>query len=512
MKVLRKILSLFRRSGDSKKQDNGKTSKALNNSRKKGGGKFDSRRGKGKPYGVKCPSAGAKERSGKSGETPGRGGNSKGGKNPASKGNSLKRSKPKKTVLQIPPEADLISKTAEFASLGLKPCVLAAVEKQGYNSPTEIQKLAIPIILEGADVVGTAQTGTGKTAAFALPVIQKLFLDAPYEQPKPSSPRVLVLSPTRELAAQTAQAFEKFSEFTPIETLLIQGGVSMNPQIDALESGVDVVVATPGRLLDHIRQRNINLKFVRYLVLDEVDRMFDMGFIEDVSNIIRYCSAERQTLFFSATMPEAVMKLSRWALKNPKNAGVGIAHSPADTIEHYVYPVDAIQKYDLLLALLKTLDFSSTIIFTRTRRDADRIAEWIEANNACTCSVLHSDKTQRERDSALKAFKEGKVKVLVATDIASRGLDISNITYVINYNVPEQPEDYVHRIGRTGRANAEGRAITLFSSDEASFLDKIESFIGRPIERRTLDGFAYRSDPMFDARKAASTHRKRRNH
>ena len=261
MKVLRKILSLFKRSGDSKKQNSKKTSKALNNSHKKGEGNFAAGRRNGKSSGIKNSSAGTKGRLRKVGETSVRGGNSKGGKNLSSKGNSSMRSKPKKTVLQIPPEADFISKTAEFASLGLKPCVLAAIEKQGYNAPTEIQKLAIPIILEGSDVVGTAQTGTGKTAAFALPVIQKLFLDVPYEQPKPSSPRVLVLSPTRELAAQTAQAFEKFSEFTPIETLLIQGGVSMNPQIDALESGVDVVVATPGRLLDHIRQRNINLKF-----------------------------------------------------------------------------------------------------------------------------------------------------------------------------------------------------------------------------------------------------------
>ena len=512
MKVLKKILSFFKgdkgsgKAGDSKKANfrgenrkspgkGGRAVRSGSNKTRPDTGSANVRGSAAKPRrGAICDGSGAER------------------KREASKQGRISRKKASKIVPQLPPEEELAGRTSEFAALGLKPCVLAAVAKQGYSSPTEIQKLAIPIVLEGSDVVGTAQTGTGKTAAFALPVVQKLVLDAPYEPAKPRSPKVLVLSPTRELAAQTAQAFEKFSEFTPVEVLLVQGGVSMNPQIDALEGGVDVVVATPGRLLDHIRQRNINLKSVRYLILDEVDRMFDMGFIEDVSNIIRYCSTERQTLFFSATMPDAVMKLSRWALKNPKNAGVGIAHSPADTIEHFVYPVDAIQKYDLLLALLKTLDFNSTIIFTRTRRDADRIAEWIEANKACSCTVLHSDKTQRERDAALKAFKEGRVKVLVATDIASRGLDISNITYVINYNVPEQPEDYVHRIGRTGRANAEGRAITLFSSDETSFLDRIESFIERPIERRVLEGFAYRSDPLFDARKSVPAHRKRRNH
>ena len=225
--------------------------------------------------------------------------------------------------------------------------------------------------------------------------------------------------------------------------------------------------------------------------------MFDMGFIEDVSNIIRYCPKDRQTLFFSATMPDAVLRLSKWALKDPKKVGVGVVHSPADTIEHFIYPVDGIQKYDLLLEILKRIDCESIIVFTRTRIDADRIGEWLAAHDY-PVSILHSDRTQRERDKALKDFKDGVSKILVATDIASRGLDISNVGYVINFNVPEHSEDYVHRIGRTGRANREGKAVTLFSSDETEFLKRIESFIDEKIERRKLEGFAYRTEPVLD--------------
>lgn len=379
----------------------------------------------------------------------------------------------------------------EFAAFDLGAEVLSAVKDMGYSSPTPIQSAAIPAILEGADVIGTAQTGTGKTAAFALPVVK---LAGSHE---PSGPRILVLSPTRELAAQSADAFEKFSKYTSLRPLLVQGGVNMDRQIRALRAGVDAVVATPGRLLDHIRQRNISLKGVRWLVLDEVDRMFDMGFIEDVSNIIRYCPKERQTLFFSATMPDAVLRLSKWALKDPKTVGVGVVHSPADTIEHFIYPVDGIQKYDMLIEVLKSISFESLIVFTRTRIDADRIGEWLIAHDYAV-SILHSDRTQRERDKALKDFKEGRTKILVATDIASRGLDISNVGYVINYNVPEHSEDYVHRIGRTGRANREGKAITLYSSDETEFLKRIEAFIGARIERRRLEGFAYRTEPVLE--------------
>lgn len=410
------------------------------------------------------------------------------------------RPRKQKTVPQAADMDALKEKIPEFCALGLNEKVLSAVSDMGYVSPTPIQKSAVPFILDGRDVIGTAQTGTGKTAAFALPIICNLG-----EAQK--NPRVLVLSPTRELASQTAEAFENFSKYTSLKSVLVQGGVSMQPQIDAILDGVDVVVATPGRLLDLIRQRILDLKSIRYLVLDEVDRMFDMGFIEDVSNIIRYCPKERQTLFFSATMPDAVMRLSKWALSNPELLESGIMHSPADTIEHFVYPVDGIQKYDLLIEILKSIKFDSLIVFTRTRIDADRISEWLLAHGY-KVSTLHSDRTQRERDKALKDFKENRTNILVATDIASRGLDISNVGYVINYNVPEHSEDYVHRIGRTGRANRDGTAITLFSSDETEFLKRIEAFINAKIERRKLEGFGYRHEPVL-VEEAKQRHRRR---
>jgi len=394
---------------------------------------------------------------------------------------------------EVPPSKDFESlklQVPDFAELGLSAKVLSAVSDMGYASPTPIQKQAIPIVLSGKDVIGTAQTGTGKTAAFSLPLVDELADSQP-------QPRVLVLSPTRELASQTAEAFKNFSKYTNLETVLVQGGVGMQPQIDEILRGVDVVVATPGRLLDLIHQRILSLKTIKYLVLDEVDRMFDMGFIEDVTNIIRYCPKERQTLFFSATMPDAVMRLSKWALTEPALLEAGIMHSPADTIEHFVYPVDGIQKYDLLIEILKSITFDRLIVFTRTRIDADRISEWLLAHDY-KVSTLHSDRTQRERDKALKDFKENLTNILVATDIASRGLDISDVGYVINYNVPEHSEDYVHRIGRTGRANKDGNAITLFSSDETQFLKRIEAFINTKIERRKLEGFAYRTEPVLE--------------
>ncbi len=384
----------------------------------------------------------------------------------------------------------LQSEIPDFADFGLGNGVLSAVMDAGYKTPTPIQSAAIPLVLKGIDVIGTAQTGTGKTAAFSLPIIDMLGCAQP-------NPRVLVLSPTRELASQTADAFELFSKYTKLETVLVQGGVSMERQTALLKTGADIVVATPGRLLDHIRQGTISLSSLKYLVLDEVDRMFDMGFIDDVSRIIRRCPERRQTLFFSATMPDAVLRLSGWALKNPERVGISVVCSPAETIEHFVYPVDGIQKYDMLIAVLKSIEFESLIVFTRTRMDADRVGEWI-VGHGYSVSVLHSDRTQKDRNKALSDFKNGKTNILVATDIASRGLDISNVAYVINYNVPEHSEDYVHRIGRTGRANREGKAITLFSPEETEFLRRIETLIGSRIERRKLEGFAYRNDPVLE--------------
>lgn len=411
------------------------------------------------------------------------------------------RKRPAKKVAVPYALEDLTPAIPEFAALGLSAYALSAVKDMGYSIPTPIQSKAIPIVLSGSDVIGTAQTGTGKTAAFALPIVDML-------KSAEHDPRVLVLSPTRELASQTAEAFKNFSKYSPAETLLIQGGVSMERQIAALKSGVDIAVATPGRLLDLHRNRAISLKNVKWLVLDEVDRMFDMGFIEDVSKIIRYCPKDRQTLFFSATMPDAVMRLSNWALSDPRRLDAGVVHSPADTIEHFVYPVDGIQKYDLLIEYLKSIKFDSLIVFTRTRIDADRIGEWL-AGHDYSVSILHSDRTQKERDKALADFKNRKTSILVATDIASRGLDINDVQYVINYNVPEHSEDYVHRIGRTGRANKDGTAITLYSSDETSFLKRIEDFIGARIERRKLDGFPYRNEPVLSEESKRSRKRNR---
>ena len=402
---------------------------------------------------------------------------------------SVKKCRPK--LLPQPLDISILNEQLPyFSKLGLSVQILSAIKDMGYIQPTPIQEKSIDVILSGLDIIATAQTGTGKTAAFALPIIDKI-KDCSTEI------SVLVLSPTRELASQTKEAFDNFSKYVDIKSLLIQGGVSINNQITALRSGIDVVVATPGRLLDLYKQHEISLSNIKYLVLDEVDRMFDMGFIDDVSAIIRACPKNRQTLFFSATMPDAVLRLSSWALRNPKKIDIGIVHSPADTIEHYVYPVDAIQKYDLLVKLLETLSYTSLIVFARTRIDADRITQWLENHNY-NVSTLHSDKTQRERDKALANFKNHKTSILVATDIASRGLDISGVECVINYNVPEHPEDYVHRIGRTGRANSEGFAITLYSSDENTFLKKIEAFINARIERRKLDSFEYRTEPLLE--------------
>ena len=402
---------------------------------------------------------------------------------------SVKKCRPK--LLPQPLDISILNEQLPyFSKLGLSVQTLSAIKDMGYIQPTPIQEKSIDAILSGVDVIATAQTGTGKTAAFALPIIDKI-------KDNSTNICVLVLSPTRELASQTKEAFDNFSKYVDIKSLLIQGGVSINNQITALRSGIDVVVATPGRLLDLYKQHEISLSNIKYLVLDEVDRMFDMGFIDDVSAIIRACPKNRQTLFFSATMPDAVLRLSSWALRNPKKIDIGIVHSPADTIEHYVYPVDAIQKYDLLVKLLETLSYTSLIVFARTRIDADRITQWLENHNY-NVSTLHSDKTQRERDKALANFKNHKTSILVATDIASRGLDISGVECVINYNVPEHPEDYVHRIGRTGRANSEGFAITLYSSDENTFLKKIEAFINARIERRKLDSFEYRTEPLLD--------------
>ncbi|NBV38112.1 MAG: DEAD/DEAH box helicase, partial [Verrucomicrobia bacterium] len=316
-----------------------------------------------------------------------------------------------------------------FSEIGLPEPVLRSLAEAGYVNPTPIQEKAIPVILSGRDLIGAAQTGTGKTAAFALPALARL-------GPAAGKPRCLVLVPTRELAVQVDENFQKYGKYLGTKTALLYGGVGYGNQTKALQDGVDVVIATPGRLLDLHEQRILDLQSIQITILDEVDRMLDMGFIEDVSRIIRLCPKERQTLLFSATVDERIGKIANWALRDPITVDVRTGKTAAETVDHAIFPVDVFQKYDLLLELLRRSDYKSVIVFTRTKRDADRIAEWIEGHGT-PVATLHADRSQSERTQALQGFKQGKYSILVATDIASRGLDISGVTHVINYNVPE---------------------------------------------------------------------------
>lgn len=390
-----------------------------------------------------------------------------------------------------------------FTEIGLPEPVLRSLSDSGYVNPTPIQAQAIPVILSGGDLIGAAQTGTGKTAAFALPTLARL-------GPAAGKPRCLVMVPTRELAVQVDENFKKYGKYLGTKTALLYGGVGYGAQVKALTEGVDVVIATPGRLLDLQEQRILDLSSIQVLILDEVDRMLDMGFIEDVTRIIRSCPKDRQTLLFSATVDDRIGKIANWALRNPTLVDVRTGSTAAETVDHAIYPVDVFQKYDLLLELLKRSGYKSVIVFTRTKRDADRITEWIEGHGT-QVATMHADRSQTERTEALQGFKSGKYPILVATDIASRGLDVTGVTHVINYNVPEHPEDYVHRIGRTGRAATEGEAYTLFSPDELHHMQQIEQLLGRPIERRKLEGFRYFSEPILTPGGAKAAVSRKRN-
>jgi ATP-dependent RNA helicase RhlE len=376
-----------------------------------------------------------------------------------------------------------------FSKLGLNDALAFAVQEKGYTEPTPIQVQAIPLILEGRDVIGSAQTGTGKTAAFALPIIQRLGGHGPM--------RCLVLEPTRELALQVEEAFHKYALFTDLRVTIVYGGVGYGKQTDDLRRGMDILAATPGRLLDHLQQGNCSLDKIEILVLDEVDRMLDMGFLPDVKRIVQKCASNRQTLFFTATLPPEIEQLAGWALRNPAKVEIGRHSAPAETVAHAFYPVVAQQKFDLLQLLLEKTDFKSVLIFCRTRMGADRIAGRL-LQKGHSVGVLHSDRSQRERVEALEGFKSGKNEVLVATDIAARGLDIAGVTHVINYDVPENPEDYVHRIGRTGRAHHSGDAFTLVTEDDVRDARSIERFIGASVERKKIDGFPYVYSALFD--------------
>jgi ATP-dependent RNA helicase RhlE len=371
-----------------------------------------------------------------------------------------------------------------FQALGFSNAVLAAVRDFGYTTPTEIQSKAAPIVLSGKDLVGASQTGTGKTAAFGMPTLTRLGA--------PGALRCLILEPTRELAAQVVEHFERLGTHTGLRTLLVHGGVGYEKQRKGLQQGVDIVVATPGRLLDFMQDGTVSLDNIEVLILDEVDRMLDMGFLPDVRRIVERTPRTRQTLFFSATMPAQIKGLADWALKEPASVEVGLRFSPSETVSHYLYPVASDQREELLLELLRRTDFHSVMVFTRTKMDADRLYAAIQRDGEHKAAVMHGDITQRDREKALQDFRDGTVEVIVATDVAARGLDISGVTHVVNYMVPEHSEDYVHRIGRTGRAKKEGDAFTLFSAEEIGYVASIERLIGQTIERRKLDDFKYK--------------------
>jgi len=384
-----------------------------------------------------------------------------------------------------------------FTKLGLSPAVLEGVKAMGYVDPTPIQLRAIPLIMEGRDVIGSAQTGTGKTAAFALPILSKMVEHQP-------QPRLLVLEPTRELAAQVETAVRDFARFTNLRVAVIFGGVGYGKQNDALRDGVDILVATPGRLLDHLQQGNCKLGHVQHLVLDEADRMLDMGFLPDVRRILDKCPRQRQTSLFSATIPPAIETLIQWAMHNPETVEIGARRTPAETVKHVIYPVSDTQKTDLLLALLDRVNYESVIIFCRTKHGADRVAQLLKRSNHAV-AVLHSNRTQSEREQALRGFRDGRFEVLVATDIAARGLDISNVSHVINYDVPHHPEDYIHRIGRTGRAEHSGDAFTLMVAEDSNHVFAIERFISQKIQRVKLENFNYTYTALFEADKPGAT-------
>ncbi|MFZ9033068.1 MAG: DEAD/DEAH box helicase [Anaerohalosphaeraceae bacterium] len=375
-----------------------------------------------------------------------------------------------------------------FKTMGLADPLVKGILATGYTAPTDIQSQAIPAILDGKDIIGCAQTGTGKTAAFVLPMLHRLETVPPKSKKK--KPRVLVVTPTRELAVQIEQAVRGYGRYMELRTLAVYGGTRIETQMKALRRGIDVVVATPGRLLDLINRGVMNLSLVEVLVLDEADRMFDMGFITDIRKIVKEIPDKRQTLLFSATMPNAIKKLTESIQKSPVMIQIGRQHNPIETITQHIFPVPKAQKMDLLLHLIEREEMDSVLVFSRTRRGADRICKKLKQNYV-EAVAIHSDRTQGQRLKALEGFKRGKYQVLVATDIAARGINVEGISHVVNFDVPGYAEDYIHRIGRTGRATATGDAITFVSEEEGLNLRKIERFIETKFKPRMVEGFAY---------------------
>lgn len=379
-----------------------------------------------------------------------------------------------------------------FNQLGLSAELLRAVDELGYTQATPIQQQAIPHILEGHDILAGAQTGTGKTAGFTLPLLQRL----QYGKVNRRRIRALVLTPTRELAAQVGDSVRDYGRHLPFRTGVIYGGVSINTQISRLKKGVDIVVATPGRLLDHMQQGTIDLSAVEVLVLDEADRMLDMGFIRDIRKVLKVLPPKRQNLLFSATFSDDIRRLAANTLNAPAEFQVTPENSTADRVSQLVYPVDKERKRELLAHRIGAENWKQVLVFTRTKHGANRLATQLEADGI-SATAIHGNKSQAARTRALKAFKEGSVRVLVATDIAARGLDIDRLPHVVNYELPHVPEDYVHRIGRTARAGNDGHAISLVCVDELKLLRDIEKLLGTKLDREVVPG--YEVDPRIKA-------------
>ncbi len=423
-----------------------------------------------------------------------------------------------------------------FESLGLRAEILRAIAEQGYTEPTPIQQKSIPVVVTGRDVMATAQTGTGKTAGFTLPLLQRLCADLPPQDmsnmrqaasfgqadkadgkpilrkkrasasgasgsvPSPSSSggrrpiRALIVTPTRELAAQVGESVRTYGKYLPIRSTVIFGGVKINPQISKLRQGVDILIATPGRLLDHVGQQTVDLSQVEILVLDEADRMLDMGFIHDIRKILALVSAERQTLLFSATFSAPIKKLADSFMRSPEMIEVARRNSAAETVDQIVYPVDRVRKSELLSFIIGSRNWQQVLVFTRTKHGANRLTKHLQ-KDGLTAAAIHGNKSQGARTRALSSFKAGDVRVLVATDIAARGLDIDLLPHVVNFELPNVAEDYVHRIGRTGRAGNEGQAVSLVCVDEKQLLRDIERLLKRDIPKEVISG--YEPDPSI---------------
>ncbi len=396
-----------------------------------------------------------------------------------------------------------------FETLGLSAEILRAISDQGYTEPTPIQKQAIPVVLEGRDILAGAQTGTGKTAGFTLPLLQRL--SKQNRDNKKRKIRALILTPTRELAAQVQQSIRIYGKYLPFRANVVFGGVKIGPQISKLQRGVDILVATPGRLLDHIEQKTVDLSGIEILVLDEADRMLDMGFIRDIRKILSLLPDKRQNLLFSATFSDPIKKLADNLLHSPVLIEVARKNTTAERVKQTVYLVDKSRKRELLTSLIKLEKWYQVLVFTRTKHGADRLARQLTCEQITTAAI-HGNKSQKQRTQALDAFKKNKVQVLVATDIAARGLDIEQLPHVVNYELPNIPEDYVHRIGRTGRAGNEGEAVSLICVDEKKLLKDIERLINKRIPREVIEGFepdpAIKAEPNRNKKRQQSAKKK----